>query len=218
MKRIMCNLILNGGRGVDSGYSKAGINTKGNKKPMPFYDKTAKYKGMHYLEFEEKIKGKNIEYVGLYDENGRIVIAGTSHNSGGVGIPTTHPDFYKVTRLTHNHPADKNRVLGGSFSSADVINNSSLNLNSTRAVANEKTYTIQKSKSFKDSDRKRMLLRAVISDSAWNKGANKLLSKVNKKSLTHKNIQTITLGYGTRVWKNLTKNSGYDYIEKKNKR
>lgn len=215
MKKIMCNLVLNGGRGSDSGYGKEGINTKGNNKPMPFYDKTDKYRGMHYLEFEEKIRGKNVEYIGLYDENGKIVVAGTSYNSGAVGIPTSHPDFNKATRLTHNHPADSTRVLGGSFSSADVVNNSLLNLNSTRAVATEKTYTIQKSKSFKNSDRKRMIKRASTSDAKWDSGANKLLAKVNKSSLTHENIQTIKLGYGTRVWKNLTKNSGYDYIEKK---
>ncbi len=215
MKKIMCNLILNGGRGADSGYSKEGINTKGNNKPMPFYDKTDKYKGMNYLEFEEKIRSKNVEYVGLYDENGKIVVAGTSYNSGAVGIPTSHPDFNKVTRLTHNHPADERRVLGGSFSGADVINNSTLNLNSTRAVAKEKTYTIQKSKSFKESDRNKMIKRARTSDKKWDDGANKLLSKVNKANLTHENIQTIRYGYGTRVWKNLTKNSGYDYIERK---
>nr|DAP15363.1 MAG TPA: hypothetical protein [Caudoviricetes sp.] len=215
MKKIMCDLILNGGRGSDSGYAKKGINTGGNNKPMPFYDKTDKYRGMHYLDFEEKIRGKNVEYVGLYDENGKIVVAGTSYNSGAVGIPTSHPNFNKATRLTHNHPTDSTRVLGGSFSGADVYNHVTLNLNSTRAVAKEKTYTIQKSKTFKRNDAKRMLKKASTSDTMWDKGARKLLSKVNKDSLTHENIQTIKLGYGTRVWKNLTKNSGYDYIEKK---
>ena len=151
----------------------------------------------------------------MYDENGKIVIAGTSYNKGAVALPTTHPDFNKITRLTHNHPADERRVLGGSFSSADVVNNTTLNLKSTRAVAKEKTYTIQKSKTFKDSDRNKMIKRALKSDSLWDNGANKLLSKINKSNLTHENIQTIKLGYGTRVWKNLTKNSGYDYIEKK---
>ncbi len=217
MKKIMCNLVLSGGRGADSGYSKEGINTGGNNRPIAFYDKTDKYRGMHYLDFEEKIRGKNVEYVGLYDENGKIIIAGTSYNSGKVGIPTDHPDFNKATRLTHNHPVDSARLLGGSFSSADVVNNSLLNMNSTRAVAKEKTYIIQKSKTFKESDRRRMGRKALRSSTLWNKGARKLLSKVNKGSLTPKNIQTIELGYGTRVWKNLTKNSGYDYIEKRQK-
>ena len=214
LKKIMCNLVLSGGRGADSGYGKEGINTASNNKAMPFYDKTDKYRGMHYLDFEEKIRGKNVEYVGLYDETGKIVVAGTSYNSEAVGIPTSHPDFNKATRLTHNHPADATRLLGGSFSSADVVNNSLLNMNSIRAVAKEKTYTIQKSKTFKESDRRRMSIKALKSDTIWDK-ARKLLSKVNNGSLTHKNIQTIKLGYGTRVWKNLTKNSGYDYIEKK---
>lgn len=92
MKKILCNLILSGGRSVDSGYGKEEINTKGNNKSMPSYDKTNKYRGMHYLEFEEKIRGKSVEYVGLHDENGKIVVAGTSYNSGAVGIPTIHQD------------------------------------------------------------------------------------------------------------------------------
>lgn len=217
-KIIKCEVCLCGGRGADSGYGKSGFNTGGTGRATFFKDFSDKYKGMHYLDYEKEIAGKKSEYIGLYGEDGKIIIAGTSYNPSSVAIPTDHPDFKKVTRLTHNHPADSHRVLGGSFSRADVINNSALNLNSTRAVANEKTYIIQKSKTFKKSDANRMMRLASTSDSKWNEGANKLLSKVNKNgTLSHKSVQTISLGYGTRIWKNLTKNSGYDYIEKKNK-
>ena len=59
-KVIKCYSVLRGGRGADSGYGKEGVNTKGNNRPMNFYDKTDKYRGMHYLDFEEKIRGKRI--------------------------------------------------------------------------------------------------------------------------------------------------------------
>ena len=125
---IKLDIQMFGGRGSSSSYGKEGINTGGTGKPMRFYDKTKIYKGMSVEEFERRTRNRKNEYVGLYDDNGKIIIAGTSYNKGAVAIPTTHPSFKKVNSLTHNHPYHGERQLGGSFSGADVYNHIMLNM------------------------------------------------------------------------------------------
>ena len=202
-----------------SPYGEAGYNTAGTGRPMKFYDKTNQYKGMTIQEFEKATRNRKSEYIGIADDTGRIIIAGTSFNKGSVAIPTTHPLFKDNLTMTHNHPAENGRYLGGSFSSADVVNGIALKFKVVRANANEKTYIISRNTKATQAQINRLYKRATTSDARWSKTANKRLSAVNKKikgkgkSLSPKAVKQITLGYGTRLWKELTKNTGYTYTE-----
>ena len=219
---IKLNIQLFGGRGANTDYGKEGKNTGGTEKPMPFYDKSDIYRGMSLDEFERRTRNRKNEYVGLYDDSGKIVIAGTSYNHGAVAIPTKHPDFKKVNSLTHNHPWQGGRQLGGSFSGADVFNHTSMGFKTTRANAREKTYIIKTNNATR-KQQKTMMARALKSDSVWDKQAKKLLSKVQKqfnkkgKKLNNKTVNKIAYGYGTRIWKDFSVNSGYTYAEIKRK-
>lgn len=219
-------MALYGGRGANSGYGSQGINTSGNNRPQRFYDKSDRYRGMTYLEFENRIRGRKNEWIGLYDENGKIVIAGTSYSNGSVAIPTTHPDFNKISNLTHNHPSDgKTRHFGGPLSEADVLNGLALGLNNSRAVAREKTYVLNKGKTTTSAGTRKLYKRAdkISRQDVWNKQANKTILNVQKrlkaqgKSLSGRSQDQIYLGAGTRIWKNAVQGTGYNYIEIKNK-
>ena len=102
------------GNRTDSGWGK-GINTGEGSRATAFYDKTKRFANMSIHEFENAIREKSVEYVGLFDKDGKLVVAGTSNNKGAVAIPTMHPDFEKAVTLTHNHPNGDKRVIGGLF-------------------------------------------------------------------------------------------------------
>lgn len=216
---------LFGGRGASSSYGKEGYNTSGNQKPMRFYDKTKIYKGMSVEDFEARTGKFKSEYIGLYDDKGKIIIAGTSYDSGAVAIPTTHPKFKQVNRMTHTHPSGKTRALGGSFSGADVTNTGLLKLKEVRARANEKTYIVRAKKGVRQAP-KRLYAVGLQSDKKWDANAKKRLTAIKKrfakqgKTMSRKVEQEIYLGYGTRYWKRSLGNTGYEYIEvrKKNRR
>ncbi len=215
---------LFGGRGANSSYGQEGYNTGGSNKGMAFYDKTNIYKGMTVQQFEERVGKFKSEYIGLYGDDNRIIIAGTSYNQGSVAIPTTHPDFNKTHSMTHTHPANGTRQLGGSLSGADVQNTALLNLRTVRARAPEKTYILRAKKGAKQNSG-RLYGIATQSDKKWDRNARIRISKINNrlkkgnKQLSSKVQQRIYLGYGTRLWKRSLDNTGYEYIEirKKNR-
>ena len=207
-----------GGRGAKSSYGDEGITTGDSGRPLTFYDLTDKYKGMTIQEFEKAIRDRKVEYIGLADKNGKIIIAGSSNNEGAVAVPTTHPDFNKAKTLTHNHPYYGGRELGGSFSGADVKNHVTLGLDSSRATSKEKTYIIRQGTTTKEQ-RKSMYSKASKSDSQWSKEVNTRINRLvsNGKQMSKETTARVRYGYGTRLWKNLARNSGYEYIEIKPK-
>lgn len=192
-----------------------------------FYDLTDVYGGMKLRDFEKTIKDKKQEYIGLADKNGNIIIAGTSGLEGEVVVPTSHPEFKNVKGITHNHPNEGNRMIGGTFSGADVINTVALNLDYTRAVAkgqNENTYIIRKKAGAKQ-DQARMHSYATragarknvekIYNSAVNKVNSKLASQ-GKPKLSPRKESQVGLGALKRRWKNdIVSKYGYEYIENK---
>ena len=213
------NIQLFGGRGASSSYGEEGYDTSSDKKrKMRFYDKTNIYKGMSVTQFEERVGKYRSEYIGLYDDNGKIMIAGTSYDKGAVSIPTTHPDFKKINSMTHTHPIEGTRQLGGSLSGADVQNTAILNFKSVRARAPEKTYMLRASKGTKQNAKKLYGI-ATLTDKKWDKNARTRITKIKKKlSQKGKKISGATenkiyLGYGTRYWKRALTGTGYEYIE-----
>lgn len=216
------NIQLFGGRGANSGFGQ-GINTGGdNSRVSAFYDKTDKYVGMSIHQFENAVRDKSVEYVGLFDKNGNLIIAGTSNNKGAVAIPTGHPNFKDAITLTHNHPYQGGRIIGGSFSAADVQNHLRLGLKGeTRAVSNgpnENTYIFRAKKGVSQQT-KRMIAVADKMNNRYKSTANKMLNKVRKdlsaqgKSLNGKDNQ-VYIGAAKKLWKSTdVSRYGYEYIE-----
>ena len=211
-----------GGRGAKSTYGKKGITTGDSGRPLTFYDKTDLFKGMTVQEFENAVRDRKVEYIGLYNDDGKIMIAGTSYNKGGVAIPTEHPDFNKINSFTHNHPYQGGREIGGSFSGADARAGTFFGAKTIRATSKEKTYVLRP-KNPSASQKATMYNRATKVDSKWREEASKRVARVKKqfeksgKKWTSAMENKVYLGYGTRLWKNLTRNSGYEYVEIKQK-
>lgn len=201
-----------GGRGASS--SLVSKNLEGQQGQSRLYDLTDKYKGMNYLEFERRIRNRKNEYIGLYNDKGEIVFAGTSYSNSNVGVPN---DLREATGLTHNHPIGKGREVGGTFSSADVFNHINLKLKTTRAVANEQGYVIQTNKGITKKQRENMLSTSLKANNYYNRVRKTTMNKALKKlkGISNKNLQYIELGVLTRYWRRKINgtNSGYSYIE-----
>lgn len=225
MKYRIC---LCGGRGASSSYG-GDKTTGGDGRPVKFYDKTDRYKGMSVHEFENAVRDKTVEYIGLFDDKGNLVVAGTSYNPGRVAIPTNHPNFKEVQTLTHNHPYkpvdDPNRTIGASFSDADVRNHVLFGFKGeTRAVSNgpnENTYIFRAKSGAKQNNTAMLKYTSEFKD-RFNKKAVANLNKVNSrlakegKKLTEGQKNQVTLGAAKRVWKNhAVGKAGYEYIEVK---
>lgn len=221
------NIQLFGGRGADSGYGGGTSTSGGRRGGGRFYDRTDKYKGMDLHTFENAIRDKSTEYIGIFDKDGNLVIAGTSGNKGSVAIPSNHPEFSKIHNLTHNHPYGDGRVIGGSFSEADVQNHLRLNIQGeTRAVTNgpnENTY-IFRAKAGTKQNVNGMIKAASKVGRDYKAKAQKTLDEVNKKlqkqgkSLNGKTNQ-VYIGTAKRLWKNANVDKyGYEYIDVTKKR
>ena len=218
---LKINIQLFGGRGADSGYGQGYHTGGGGHGPTHFYDKTAQFKGMTLHTFENAVRDKSVEYMAGFDANGKLVVAGTSQNKGAVAIPTGHPEFSKVVTLTHNHPYGGGRIIGGSFSGADIQTHLSLGLTETRAVSNgpnEHTYIFRKKNGIKQNVKK-MTNYAISFNSRYSATANKsLASAKNKaaargKSLNGRDNQ-VFIGAAKRIWKNAhVERFGYEYID-----
>lgn len=219
---LKISIQLFGGRGANSGMGQ-GINTGGiNSRVTAFYDKTSKFQGMNIHEFENAVRDKSVEYIALYDKDGRIIVAGTSYNNGAVAVPTGHPKFKEAITLTHNHPYQGGRIVGGSFSGADVQNHLRLGLKGeTRAVSNgpnENTYIFRAKKGMNQNIQK-MTSVADKMDGRYKATAQKTLDAVKKdlsargRSLNGKDNQ-VYIGTAKRLWKKANVNRyGYEYIE-----
>lgn len=222
---IKLNLQLFGGRGADSGYS-GGVSTAGGSRGAShFYDKTKKFQGMSIHEFENAIREKKNEYIGVFDKDGKLIVAGTSGNNGSVAIPTEAPGFENAHTLTHNHPYDSTRIVGGTFSEADVQNHLALGFKGeTRAVTNgpnENTY-IFRAKSGATQNSVKMSIAASKVGAAYKKEGTKLVQKVQGKlakkgkTLPVSKQSQVFIGNVQRMWKKSgIERYGYEYIEVK---
>lgn len=224
---MIINIQLFGGRGTDSGFGGEMDTGDGKKRVTRFFDKTDKFAGMSIHEFENAIREKSVEYIGLFDKDGNLLVAGTSNNKGAVAIPTNAANFKDAVTLTHNHPNGGKRIIGGSFSDMDVKNHLRLNFKGeTRAVANgqnENTY-IFRAKAGAKQNREKMMRIARTVGQKYESEAQKTLNKVRKdlsvkgKSLGGKDNQ-VYIGTAKRLWKKSgLEKAGYEYIEVNKKR
>lgn len=210
-----------GGRGASgAGKHRKISGTTASGKPGRFNDMTSNFAGMSLHEFENAVRGKSTEYLGGFDKDGNLIIAGTSGKKGAVIVPTGHPDFSKITTITHNHPSDANRPLGGTFSEADVkILGRYSQLNSMRAVASgkgEHSYIMQKSSSGKanPSGLKNAALSAEMTNKLSAMG-NSAVAKARKnvgRPLTTAEYNRVFIGGMKNAWSDIAKHNGYDYI------
>lgn len=140
-------IVMHGGRGASSSYG-GDRNTGGNGRPMKFYDKTNKYQGMSKHEFENAIRDKTVEYIGVFNDKGELIVAGTSYSPNAVGVPTNHPRWNEVHDLTHNHPYkpanEPNRTIGATFSTADVENHIALDIKGETRQTKTLIFSVQK--------------------------------------------------------------------------
>jgi hypothetical protein len=180
-------------------------------------------------EFENAVRDKTVEYIGLFDDKGNLVVAGTSFNPGKVAIPTNHPQFKDAQTLTHNHPYrpadDPDRTIGASFSEADVRNHVLFGFKGeTRAVSNgpnENTY-IFRAKAGAKTNQAAMLKITSGFEAKFKRGAATQLGRVTKrlasqgKTLTNGQRSQVYLGAAKKVWKyHAVERAGYEYIEVK---
>lgn len=210
-----------GGRGASgAGKHRKISGTTASGQPGRFNDMTNDFAGMSLHEFENAIRGKSTEYLGGFDKDGKLIVAGTSGEKGAVVVPTGHPDFAKVTTLTHNHPSDANRPLGGTFSEADIqVLGKYSQLNSMRAVANgkgEHSYIMQKSgrRTANPGGLTIAALRAEATNKL-DKMGNSAVAKARKnvgRPLTTAEYNRVFIGGMKKAWTDIAKQNGYDYV------
>ncbi len=215
-----------GGRGASSGAKggKTGIGGgigapgKGGK-PLPFIDLTANYSGMGLHDFENSIRSEKYEHIGVFDSSGKLIVAGTSRNTGSVAPPVLPAGLDTSTlTVTHNHPSGGDRGIGGTFSPADVSMLARKGYGQIRAVGNgksEHTYIMRKTANANSAG----LLSAANSAKPTMKAiGNRTLKAVQTKlsgsgkSLTPAQSSAIFLGAMKNYWKGVASNNGYEYI------
>lgn len=212
-----------GGRGTPSSYGTSFYTGR----PLAFYDRTDKFKDMSKHQFENAIRDRKTEYIGIFDKNDKLLIAGTSGSKNSVAIPVNEKNFDKMYTLTHNHPYSGNRIIGGTFSEADVFNHAFHKIKGeSRAVSNgpnENTYIIRSKKGITPNYQKLQNYALTIKNSnkmnAVGKSAvNRVYRKANKKgkAAPRDKENQIYLGSLKKIWKNKKVSSaGFEYIEVK---
>ena len=208
-----------GAKGSGSGEKKySGANAQGQARV--FYDRTQEFAGMSMHEFENAIRSRPHEYIGEFDANGKLIVAGTSRSNGSVVVPTGHPEFGKITTLTHNHPSDSNRPLGGTLSEADVkILGRYSNLNSMRAVANghgEHSYIMQQSPG-KIANHAGLRAAATSAEKSGQlaRMGQAAVAKFQRnvgRPLTQSETSRAYIGGMKNAWNYIAKQNGFDYI------
>lgn len=213
-----------GGRGASSGAGGrkySGTNAQGQARV--FYDRTNQFAGMSMHEFENAIRSRDHEFIGGFDSSGKLVVAGTSASKGSVIVPTGHPEFSRITTLTHNHPSDSTRPLGGTLSEADVkILGRYGNLKSMRAVASgkgEHSYIMQQS-SGKTANHAGLMTAAIAAERNGQlaKMGHTAVAKVQKglgRPLTQAETNRAYIGGMKNAWNTIAKQNGFDYVRLK---
>lgn len=212
-----------GGRGAAGKWKT--VSSGGGGKAPPFHE-IKSLEGLTVREFEDKIRTSEHEYVGLVNKQGVVYLAGTSYQKGSVGIPVGHPDFKKSVGHTHNHPSSGDRMIGATFSGADVENMATFKHSFVRACAswpNENTYILRTRKGARHDYSALRTYAAKsedkinrIVDSEYEKAETKINAKGKHLSKQHKN--QIALGAVKKVWKSPeVQKAGFEYIEIKKK-
>lgn len=201
--------------GIGGGVGAGGSNGRGGV----FHDKTQQFAGMSLHDFENEIRGKSVEYIGIFDENGTLMVAGTSNSKGHVALPDLPQgtDYSKLT-LTHNHPSGNGRGLGGTFSPADIKNHAEFGFKQTRAVANgrgEHSYIITTMPNANPAGLKNFASNA---GTAMRNRGNALIAKVQKQfDARGQNVplelyNKLYLGSQKKFWAGEAEKNGYQYI------
>lgn len=214
-----------GGRGAASGAKGGAKNgkisgTNASGKSRIFYDRTEHFKGMNMHEFENAVRGRATEFLGGFDKDGKLVVAGTSNSKGSVVIPTGHPEFNSITTITHNHPSNSARPVGGTLSEADVkVLGTYKNLNSMRAVASgkgEHSYIMQKSAG-KTANHDGLRADAIAAERSGKlaKMGQEAAAKYTKsvgRPLTSAEHAAAYIGGMKKAWRDIAGRNGFDYI------
>lgn len=176
---------------------------------------------MSLHDFENAIRSKEHEYVGVFDEKGNLLIAGTSYRNGSVAIPNLDPRFAAAATITHNHPSGGDRGIGGTFSEADMKVLGATKINAMRAVANgkgEHTYIMQKSTT-RTADPTALYNAAtrIANTKQMESTGSALVKRVEQKfaaqgkTMTQAQKSSIYLGAMKNTWKSVGAQTGYDY-------
>lgn len=191
------------------------------------YDLTDKYKDYTLKQYENAIRNRKSEYVGIFDNNGKLVYAGTSRNAGSVAFPSDKARG--ADTLTHNHPYYGGRTVGGTFSGEDVMNHSAFGMRQTRAVSNgpnENTYILRNRAGSRQNSAEMFKYAARNSNASGN--PQRIMSKAwdnaqekaqrRGKSVPESKRGQVELGSLKQVWKSKSVSDyGYEYIEIKKK-
>lgn len=208
-----------GGRGAFSNRGGVGAGGSNNRGGI-FYDKTSKFSGMSLKEFEDNIRGRSVEYVGYFDENGQMLIAGTSNSKGHVALPTmpAGTDYSKIT-LTHNHPSGADRGgIGGTFSPADVKNHAIYGFAQTRAVTSGTGEHVYILRTTANSDSSKLLKNIPnMKNKMKSKGGNIIntIEKNTGKKLDRSQRMAVYLNSVKRIWAQTANDAGYEYYVQK---
>lgn len=132
-------------------------------------------------------------------------------------------DYKDVDTLTHNHPANGDRYIGGTFSETDIITSTRLKVREMRAVVgsghNEHTYIFRENSKAKRRQRVNMENKAKkIANSGqmqdeMRKGLKKAQAGGKKLSPARQNQAKI--GAAKNIWKQTASKYGYEYVEVK---
>lgn len=203
------------GGGIGGGIGAGGGSGNGGK----FYDKTSEFKGMALHDFENAIRSKNVEYIGVYDGNGNLIVAGTSNRKGSVAMPDLPAGTDRSTlTVTHNHPSGDGRGIGGTFSPADIGMLAQGGYSQIRAVANGRSeHTYMMTRTSQANPNKLLNNISSAKTTMQNMGSSKAQEVKNRlanagKSMSQTQYNAVYLGAMKNYWKGVAQSSGYEYV------
>lgn len=212
-----------GGRGAGSGVrgNTGGDGRIGSLRPLPLagitkFEDGDKTNTMATIEdWEAKKNGLDHEQLIMVGENG-FAVAAFDGDKGSVAFalpidPRTGRTVDASTlTLTHIHPTEEGRPLGGTFSFADMRNHIRLGFKETRAAAPEGTYSFRTTS---ESNPRGMLNALNNYDSDVAKAYNTQLASLQKQgyNLTQDDKYTLFLGAAESWVRNNAYKYGYEY-------
>lgn len=152
--------------------------------------------------FRQQMNTQNVEFSGYVDSNGYIHALASSGSKGETGVVdySNLVNEKNVFAVAHNHPSDKKRIMGGSFSSADieflhdVHRDSNGRINTMVATAKEGTYTavikknrpsvIRIKKAMRNAESLTEETRVNSARKFWNNYSDNVISELGKIGIT----------------------------------
>ena len=139
-----------GGRGQIGGGKRGntggGDQRRGSLKPLPLAGQTAFNQNGETLgtkatvdKWENKLRTLDHEQLLMVNDDGYAV---AYFDGGKQSVSFRVPDNVDTSKvvLTHIHPAEGDRTIGGTFSDADLLNHIRIGFKETRAASDEGTY------------------------------------------------------------------------------